>query len=324
MKWKITRRIALWLILASVALLITGTFAAYTRVEYVKRVVSSKNESNAFVFSSNYLYLRGSDSTEFPLRMISVSTEADVKITITVCNYLQNDLTRVNEETISYDFTAQLVDAGGRPLTSTDTLSYQNENGETTTIKGQTLFDNIRISDTPLDNSGKYTASKTLEGGYPTTHFYEITCSQSYALYLDSVGIQMQAVPSGSNQEKLVAHLILGSGSQSGTPWSGKFVEVTDDNQDTTNLDAFNYVISGTESATVRISWIQDKVTLSPWSLELFDQGDITKTDNYIDVTVGEKGTSYTLQFYRSNGIPTGEKGVNVKKYVTFATLPSN
>ena len=94
---------------------------------------------------------------------------------------------------------------------------------------------------------------------------------------------------------------------------------MTSDSQSTTNLDAFNYVISGTENTTVQISWDAAHVTLSQWSMELFDEDDIENTDNNsIKVRVGEAGTSYTLQFYRVNGIPDDETGATVRGYVTF------
>lgn len=326
MKWKTTRRYAPWLIFASVVLLITGTFAAYTRVEYVKRVVSTKNESRAFLFSSNYLYLRDSSSSEFPLRMIPISTQADVSITVTVCNYLQSDLTRVNEETISYNFTASLVDADGNPLPLNKKLSYQAD-GQTHSTTVQELINRLSISNTiTTDNPGVYIAnSRTLNGGTAETHFYEIKCQKDFAGYLSSIRIKIEAIPTGNSQEKLVALLILGSGSQSGTPWSGKFMEVTRDDQDTTGLDAFNYVISGTEKATVTLTWNTDFVTLSKWSMELFDNENIVEqSDNSIKIKVGEADTSYILQFYRVNGIPDGETGADVRQYVTFSTTAAN
>ena len=115
-----------------------------------------------------------------------------------------------------------------------------------------------------------------------------------------------------------MARLSLHSGLKSDTPWSGKFAEITSDSQDTTDLDAFNYVISGTAKTDVRISWNSQFVTLSPWSLNLFDEADLQKGDNYIQISVGEAGTSYTLQFYRANGIPENETGAMVNGYVSF------
>ena len=314
MKQKNTRWLALWLVIASAVILITGTFAAYTRAEYVKRVVASKHESVSYIFSSNYMYLRDSSSTEYPLRMIPVSTQADVGITITVCNYLQSDLTRVNDETINYKFTAQLVDSNGESLTA-DKLSIY-----------RTL---VKIDNHSLNESGIYTTNAmTLKGGAVTTHFYEITCSKENVERLNEFCIQIQAVPEGSSQGKLVALLKLYSGAKSETPWSGKFVEVTDESMDTTEFDAFNYVISGTTKANMRISWDNSRVTLSPWSLALFKTSSIIHDEaqgkDYIDISVDETVTSYTLQFYRVNGTPNEETGETVNGYVSFETFSGN
>ena len=102
-------------------------------------------------------------------------------------------------------------------------------------------------------------------------------------------------------------------------------MEVTSDDQDTTGLDAFNYVISGTEKATVTLTWNTDFVTLSKWSMELFDNENIVEqSDNSIKIKVGEADTSYILQFYRVNGIPDGETGADVRQYVTFSTTAAN
>lgn len=309
MKWKATRWIALWLILVSAVLLIAGTYAAYTRIGYVKRVVSTKNDSKTFLFSSNYLYSRETASDEYPLRIIPVSAQEDIAVTVTVCNYLQSDLTKINEETIQYDFTAQLVDKNGNPLTD-----YQN------LISGK----HLSISNATWDNVKRaYSASGTLNGGSATTHFYEITCQKEYVALLNDISIRISAVPT-TGMEKLVATLSLCSSSQSGTAWSGKFAEVTNDSMDTTVLDAFNYVISGTEEATVRITWDTNHVALSEWFVELFDEDDIIekqidgKDYDYIIINVGKAGTSYTLQFYRVNGIPANETGEDVRQYVSL------
>lgn len=299
---KTTRRIALGLLLVSAVLLITGTFAAYTRGDYVKRVVASKNVSTINLFSSNYLYLRESAATDFPLRMIPISSEGDVSVTVTICNYQQDDLTKVNEEPISYTLTAALVDVSGNTITDSE------------------LIGEMKISGQAFRNDGTYSASATLEGGTAATHFYEITCGKDYASRLENIYIRMEAVPVSGSQ-KLAARLNLGSGTLRTTPWSGTFVEVTGNDQDTTDLDGFNYVISGTEPATIRLTWNKEKVTLSKWSVELFDDADITKGDNSIEIKVGEKGTSYTLQFYRVGGIPSGERGSDVLEYVTFAII---
>lgn len=302
MKHKATRRIALWLFVVSVVLLISGTMAAYNRVEYVKRVVSTKNETKDFLFSSNYLYLRDASAQQVPVRMIPVSTQTDVSVTITVCNYLQNDLTRANEETITYVFTAQLLDFNGNPLTA-----------------GTGLISKLKIDNQNLDSTGTYTTTKTLTGGTAETHFYEITCSQDSVEALSGCYLQITATPQ-ENGQRLIARLNIGSGAQSGTPWSGRFLEVTDDSQSTTNLDGFNYSISGTEVTTIQLVWNPNRVTLSQWSINMF--GDkITLDENSARIQVGEDATNYTLQFYRVNGIPENETGADVRGYVTFSKV---
>lgn len=306
MKSKKISLIAILLFLISFTILIAGTFAAYTRAQYVKRVVASKNEATSFIFSSNYLYMRDAGSSDYPLRMIPISSQTDVDITVTVCNYLQSDLTRVNDETINYTFTAKLVDSNGESLSDEKLVDYSEM---------------IYISGEKFGDDGIYTNTSTLTGGLATTHFYEITCSKENADRLKDICIQIQAVPSRGNQGKLVALLKLYSGTKSDTPWNGKFAEVTDIEMDTTCFDAFNYVISGTTQATMRLKWDENYVTLSPWSLEMLGNVAINSGDNnekYIDISVGITDGSYTLQFYRTNSIPTNEKGEQVNNYVHF------
>ena len=93
-----------------------------------------------------------------------------------------------------------------------------------------------------------------------------------------------------------------------------------DDDQDTTDIDAFNYVISGTATSTVEIEWDTNHVEISPWSLELFNDPVVTAQDGKkkIEVNVGAAAQSYTLQFFRINGIPSGETGADVKRYVSL------
>ena len=304
-KNKTTYWILLWLIIAGLGMLITGTYAAYTRAEYVKRVVASKNESVPYLFSSNYMYMKENTYTEYPLRIIPVSTQSDLSLTVTVCNYPQSDLTRFSESATSYTFTAALADINGNILSSEKLSQYAGV---------------ISISGTQYnEGAGTYTASGTLEGGAANTHFYEITCSKDNVDKLNDFCIRLEAVPENS-PVKLVALLSMNSGTKSDTPWTGKFAEVTDDDQDTTDIDAFNYVISGTATSTVEIEWDTNHVDISPWSLELLNDPVVTAQDGkkIIEVNVGAVAQSYTLQFYRVNGIPSGEKGADVKGYVSL------
>lgn len=322
MKWKHKRWIAVWLILACAALLVTGTYAAYTKVEYVKRVVASKNVTETILFSSNYLFLRNEGTTEYPLRMIPVGTESNASVTVTICNYLQNDLSKINEDTITYEFRAKLADLNGNAIKATTSVSYIDKDGKEDTITGSNLAKKIVINGSAFDSGSiTYRTTGTLTGETAQTDFYTITCSQEDVPILNAISIQIEAIPDGNSGQKLIGQLRLGSGFQHTTPWKGDFTGLPSGS--TAKHDAFNYVISGTMEQTMRLKWDASKVTLGKWSREQFGEDLTVKEDGtwkYIDITVGAVGTptSYTLQFYRVNGIPVNETNADVRDYVDF------
>lgn len=337
MKWKHKSWVTIWLILVCAALLVTGTYAAYTKVEYVKRVVASKNRTETVLFSSNYLSQRESSSQTYPTRMIPVGTQSDASVTVTVCNYPQSDLTRVNEETITYTLTASLVDINDNPITAETIITYQDAEGNQATITGEELAGKIKINDTDFDSTDiTYSAEGTLTGGTAQSQFYKITCGKDDIPILSAISIRMEAVPHDNNiGMKLMGQLRLGTNYQQRTSWTGTFSGLPNaDNEVTTDHDAFNYEISGTMEQTMRLSWNPDYVTLGRWSLEQFPRAqviDVTENDvvvkKYIDITVGAEGTptSYTLQFYRVGGIPLeGETVGDVKGYVSFEPAPES
>lgn len=331
MKWKHKSWVTIWLILVCAALLVTGTYAAYTKVEYVKRVVASKNQTETVLFSSNYLSQRESSSQTYPTRMIPVGTQSDASVTVTVCNYPQSDLTRVNEETITYTLTASLVDINDNPITAETIITYQDAEGNQATITGEELAEKIKINDTPFNSTNiTYSAEGTLTGGTAQSQFYKITCGKDDIPILSAISIRMQAVPHDNNiGMKLMGQLRLGTNYQQKTTWTGTFSGLT---EPTTDHDAFNYEISGTMEQTMRLSWNPARVTLGRWSrMELSIPEDNSKLQTegdmvYYDIEVGatDAPTSYTLQFYRVGGIPADETAAVVRGYVSFEPAPES
>lgn len=323
MKWKHKSWITIWLILVCAALVVTGTYAAYTKVEYVKRVVATKNMLQTELFSSNHLLLR-SDGNDYPLRMIPVGTQSNVSVMVSVCNYLQSDITRVNDDTITYTFSAQLMDIQGNPIKSDTEITYQTGEGTettTTTITGRRLAEIIQIRKNGAAVLANVTAnsityslpegSETLAGGVESANFYEVFCPQEYIPVLNAIAIRMKADP-GENHKKLVGELWLGTNYQQLTAWNGKFVGLPNDGS-TESYDAFNYEIYGMKQQRLRVCWNPQRVTLGKWSREQFT-GAIVGAD-YIEIDVGAPGTpkSYTLQFYRVDGIPPNETASDVR-----------
>lgn len=326
MKWKNKSWITIWLILVCAALLVTGTYAAYTNVEYIKRVVSTKDSTQNVYFTSNFLLQREKGSQEYPLRVIPAGREKDVSITVSVCNYLQNDITKINQETISYTLTAQLVDLNNTEIHSDTVISYQNADGTSGTVTGSDLASYIHLNESTFDANGRYSANGALTGMTPSEHYYKITCPKEYISMLNSVAIQIKAVPDSSSQVdiQLMGQLRITTNVQQTTSWEGGFTGLGNDpSASTTGLDAFNYTMSGTIQQKVRLKWNADKVTLGLWSRKLFGTNVTVNsvpdtTYEYIDIDVGGPGqpTNYNLQFYRVNGIPENETVADVKGYV--------
>lgn len=323
MKWKHKSWVTIWLILVCAALMVTGSYAAYTKVEYVKRVVASKNvQAETVLFSSNYMSLRGKSENTYPLRVIPVGTQNDASVTVTVCNFLQSDLTRVNEVDIPYTLEASLVDADGNSIDLSKEFSYQS--GETEVkITGADLAAQITINGTAFSGGSFSSGTETLPGGVATSHSYKITIPKQYISILSEVGIQMHAVPENLDKQ-LMARLWFGAGSLELTQWQGRFEDL---NGKMAEYDGFNYTIFGTMKQTLRLYWNPDRVTLGKWSrqeLGIEEGKEPVSTEDgnmcYFDIPVGGEGmpTSYTLQFYRVGGIPQDETPEIVKGYVSW------
>lgn len=301
---------ALWLSLVCGLLLITGTYAAYSSIRNAKSVTVAKTATSEIRFSSNYLYLRESSDSLMPLKMISVSSQGDVSAAVTVCNYPQSDLKKVHEENITYTLSARLRDTAGEELTG-EALAQAVA---ALKINGQAFAADGSLSMT----------SQTLPGGKASQNVYAVTCAKENIALLNTLTVEMQAVPANCPNCAIGSHLLKArlwlsaSGSADGS-WSGQFQDDRKSNSDSKNLDGFNYEIYGTAQATMVLSWNPDKVALSAWSRDELPVA--SATDSSLTLNLGGDGnpTSYRLQFYRVNGIPedeTWEK--DVLKYVTF------
>lgn len=300
---------ALWLSLVCGLLLITGTYAAYSSIRNAKSVTVAKTATSEIRFSSNYLYLRESSDSLMPLKMISVSSQGDVSAAVTVCNYPQSDLKKVHEEDITYTLSARLRDTAGEALTG-DALAQAVA---ALKINGQAF-----AADGSLSMTGQ-----TLTGGKASQNVYAVTCAKKNIALLNTLTVEMQAVPASCPNCAIGSHLLKArlwlsaSGSADGS-WSGQFQDDRKSNSDSKNLDGFNYEIYGTAQATMVLSWNPEKVALSAWSRDELPVA--SATDSSLTLNLGGEGnpTSYRLQFYRVNGIPEDETWEDVLKYVTF------
>lgn len=292
MKRKKRTSILILLVLVCLALLGTGTYAAYTNVKSIKRVVATKSSSGELRFSSNYLLPYDSGETVFSTKLISAGQAGEVSIGLTVCNYPQNDITKYSDSGILYSLYVQVFDS------------------QNSAVADPTILNKILINGAGL--SSPY--SSTLAGGQQSTDVYHITFNDVNAL--SQYTIQIRAVPNGIGKI-LAANLKIVAVSAQSTEWTGKFV----DSESPSELDAFNYEISGSAQGSLTLTWDSTYVTLSRWSKEALGVAPDAE-GNSITFSVGGDGQpgSYRLQFYREQGVSATDKWPNVTCVFTKAS----
>lgn len=286
----------LLLSLVCIGVLAGGTYAAYTRSAHHKWVVAAQETPSDLRFSSNYLASCDWKNVTYVSRLVSAGGDT-VTIGVTVCNYPQNDLSRVNDSSITYTLRTRLVKEDGSPA-SVDGLAIQ--------INGSAFGTSL---------------SGTLTGGVASQNLYRITLSAADLKKLENVYLQIAAIPDTSSaaateNKALAARLRILPAAAQATPWTGRFA----DTAACTSLDAFNYEIQGSAQGKVTLRWDSSKVALSPWSRALLTADD----GNPITFSVGgaDQPTSYRLQFYRTCPIPADEDWNIVNAYVTAAFAP--
>lgn len=281
------------LVLFSIVVLTTGTYAAYTSFGTVKRVVAARTNDTAdsLRFSSNYLSPYDLGATEYGIQKYKFSFDStkDVTMGITVCNYPQDDGTLVNSSDISYRISASVVDVEGQEnAVSLDTVEGSLQGGEAS--------QNLHILTVAHDS-----VNAVCKG------------------YIEVVVTPNEQSSAATRNQKLAAKIQLIPITAQEIGWTGSF---TDDLSNPKSLDAFNYQIHGTGKARITLWWNKDKVTLSKWSAQ-----ELGITVPGQTITVGgtvdgkEPATSYLLQFYRVGGIPDNETKAEVNGYVTFSQV---
>ncbi len=287
----------LLLSLMCIGVLAGGTYAAYTKSAHHKWVVAAQETPSDLRFSSNYLASCDWKNLSYVTRLVSAGGDT-VTIGVTVCNYPQNDLSRVNDSDITYTLRTQLV----------------KEDGSDASVEGLTIQINNSAFGTSL--------SGTLTGGVASQNLYRITLSAADLKKLENVYLQIAAIPDASSaaateNKALAARLRILPAAAQATLWTGRFA----DTAACTSLDAFNYEIQGSAQGKVTLRWDSNKVALSPWSRALLTADD----GNPITFSVGgaDQPTSYRLQFYRTCPIPADEDWNIVNTYVT-ATFTSD
>ncbi len=277
--------LVIWIVAAVAALSTIGVLAAYTSISSVKRVVSTqKGVGN--LFSSNYLTETNNGSA--PLRNVTFSSEdADPVVTVSICNFPQTRV-KYNDKDITYTLTATLVDSSG------------NEIGDADFDKYSVTFDGVTKSFSADSKSISYQDRVLSTGGFSYDDF--ILNFDKSQLTSSNVFMKLEAVPTDpSDLPTLSAIIGVSYVKPYSASWTGQF---TDNTPKPSDLDGFNYRLSGSGAGTITLSWDTKYIEISKWFLEenssilTYDKSSSPVASIELKVD-SSKQNQYDIQFYR-------------------------
>lgn len=283
--------------LLCLGLAITGSLAAFTKTNYVKRVVSTKAGSSD-QWSSNYLQPLTSNTD--PVVEQTYRLSGALALSITICNYPQGDMTKYSNSDIQFTLALSLKDNSGSDVIDTIGKAIKIKNGASTSGEG-----------TPLSSYDQAT-TYTLSGGTPSTMLFSFTCAADAVQNLDNCVLTVKAVPKASGIKTLASAFRFTSTSDARTEWTGEFLQDLDS---VSGLDALNYKLTGTAQGTITLTINTDVVQISRFSYqELKGSGNTSR----FTFNVGGENmpTQYVLQFYWTNG----RQNVNWDTMNTYVT----
>ncbi len=256
-------------------LIVSGSFAAYTSFNSVKRVVSTERRSDT-MFGSNYLTLLNLTDNNYSIRRITLSEE-DGKNTFTVkvCNYAWGDESLYNTKDITYTVQAKLIAMDGGKLPESIT--------------------NISINAIPFKANGECElTSQKLSAGKASENTYRFELP---AELKNKIEIQIVVEPTSESEEAVnsqkLAAVISFADYESVKSWTGHFLDSQANGRTPDDYDAFNYEISGNGAGTVTMTW-PESLQLSKWTT---NGKQVTGSYSF---EVDSATTAVQFQFYRN------------------------
>lgn len=255
-------------------LIVSGSFAAYTSFNSVKRVVSTDRRSDT-MFGSNYLTLLNLTDNNYSIRRITLSEEDDKNtFTVKVCNYAWGDKSLYNTKDIMYTVQAKLIAMDGGNLPES--------------------IAQIKINDTEFKANGECElTNQELKTGKAkeNTYIFELPAELKNKIEIQIVAEPTDKSAEAVNSQKLAA-VISFADYESVKSWTGHFLD-SQTGRTPADYDAFNYEISGNGAGTVTMIW-PASLQLSKWTTN-----GKQVTDSY-SFEVDGATTAVQVQFYRN------------------------
>lgn len=239
---------------------------------------------------------------------MSFSADGNNTFKVSVCNYAQGDAGKYASEDITYNINVSLLDRNGVAVTDQSILS-------------QYKWDNASFSDLTQPVSG------TLTGGKESKNIYSVTVP---AAYMQKYKIRITAKPPTNSSYKPLGRILYFSEDTASSEWRISYLS-DEQNQEAYELGCIHVKLTGSEYATLTLTWNTDHVQIDPWFLE-----DI-KNDTNASATVGadnksltftaggDTGTNqYDIVFYRTKPVhgddSTAETWDDIKSYISLSS----
>ncbi|MGN0633982.1 MAG: hypothetical protein ACI4JW_08945 [Oscillospiraceae bacterium] len=298
--------LVIWIAVVSAALIGVGTFAAYTNINKVKRVVSTQGGEGT-AFSSNYLSLVLIETESYGMKRIAMNSadgSALKKVDVTVCNYIQNNPTMVNDNNITYDMTFTLVSTvSGDTITDLSALNLADHGEFKIECGGESGN---------FENGVCKFQNKTLTGKTKSVDTYTLTVPASF---MDTVNIKSEAIPHEdsygyTDRYKLCRVLVFSENTERNDGWTGSFLEKT-----SSDYDGFNYILTGQGKGTVTLTWDPSKLEINKLFINK-ENFKLTESGNENTLTIevdSDISGRYDIQFYKTGSSDYSDIGSMIK-----------
>lgn len=318
-----------WLICVMLLSVSFISFAAYTGLKSVKRVVTTrKSTSNLELFSSNCM------KSSFSTKMITSN-----QYSVSICNYDQSDPLTVNTSNIDYTFTVELAVRIGdeykllSELQTEDPAEYQaclsRLAGKSYTVR-KTEDDGTSVTGTTYtlnenNISQVFTGEHLAKDKTSTDRFqvaFDISELQSST---PNFYVYVTADKLGDSTSFLQCYLFASPSTSEASAWKGELLETGD-------YSFYNYIVSGSGVGTVRVFWNPQYFELNPFFQSTLPAGSsVTDGGTYSDpgnpydgwrmLTIKVDSTvinRYELQLYKTQRDTSYTGDNSASQYVAY------
>ncbi|MDO4479174.1 MAG: hypothetical protein Q4B73_09110 [Lachnospiraceae bacterium] len=296
---KMKQLTTVFFVLAALLAVITISFAAYTSISSVKRVVTVKGTEQ--LFTSDIL-MPYEDADNLESRVISFGAGAtDKSFEVNISNHIQGDVSKYDAKGFSYTFNMELFDRNGNRVT--DAAVYQQ----------------LKINGTAM-SANPYAISGVFPGGASKDDLYKFTLTDD----LMACKLKLTAV-SSVNTYKPLGRLISFTTDKTSANWTGEFMTAEKVTAVMNKeLGMINYLISGHVEEDCVLSWDATRVDIDQWFLDDLgvtpEEGDGGRKMLRLHLGAENTPDQYIITFYRTYAVSDLESETwdDIQSYISF------